>query len=258
MVIRPRLYEADPEGMRVALDRVLGPIGVRRVAATVTGIDTAPAGHGARPGRRGAGPRLRPAGARRRQPRAAAARRRRGAPVRRRHDAGRRRPGLAHRPAAGRPGGDGRFTAVVVGAGFTGIEVATELSDRLRAVAGGRTRAGRARRARRTSSARSSARVRGPEILAALEHAGVEVRLGVRAASRSTRAGRALRRHRDPDPHDGLDRGHARQHAHRADPRLAGRYRPARRRRALPGGRGRRGLRRRRHRRRGRRERPRR
>src|SRR3954470_2845320 len=39
-VIRPRLYESPPETMRVPLDRVLGPIGVRRVAATVTNIDT--------------------------------------------------------------------------------------------------------------------------------------------------------------------------------------------------------------------------
>lgn len=41
MVIRPRLHESDPQQMRVPLDRVVGPIGVRRVAATVTGIDTA-------------------------------------------------------------------------------------------------------------------------------------------------------------------------------------------------------------------------
>ncbi|MBV9922690.1 MAG: FAD-dependent oxidoreductase, partial [Pseudonocardia sp.] len=41
LVIRPRLYEDDPERMRVPLDRVLGPIGVRRVAATATTIDTA-------------------------------------------------------------------------------------------------------------------------------------------------------------------------------------------------------------------------
>ncbi|MFD4785908.1 FAD-dependent oxidoreductase [Streptomyces sp. NPDC058459] len=40
LVIRPRLYEAAPESMRVSLDRVLGPVGVRRVAATVTSIDT--------------------------------------------------------------------------------------------------------------------------------------------------------------------------------------------------------------------------
>src|SRR3954447_26890928 len=41
MVIRPRLYEADPQRTRVPLDRVLGPIGVRRVAVPVTAIDTA-------------------------------------------------------------------------------------------------------------------------------------------------------------------------------------------------------------------------
>lgn len=39
MVIRPRLYEDDPSRMRVALDRVLGPIGVRRVRAEITGVD---------------------------------------------------------------------------------------------------------------------------------------------------------------------------------------------------------------------------
>nr|WP_260611362.1 FAD-dependent oxidoreductase [Streptomyces sp. WAC04770] len=41
MVMRPRLYEADPHTMRVPLDRILGPAGVRRTAAAVTAIDTA-------------------------------------------------------------------------------------------------------------------------------------------------------------------------------------------------------------------------
>lgn len=137
LVIRPRLYEADPEGMRVALDRVLGPIGVRRIAATVTGIDTGARTVDAidRSGREivlsydrlvlAAGSQLvRPAipGSRwifnvdtldaaasldhhlRRLPQSAA---------------------MA-----------GRFTAVVIGAGFTGLEVATELTGRLREVAG--------------------------------------------------------------------------------------------------------------------------
>jgi NADH dehydrogenase len=40
MVIRPRLYERGPAQMRVSLDRVLEPIGVERVGATVSGIDT--------------------------------------------------------------------------------------------------------------------------------------------------------------------------------------------------------------------------
>lgn len=40
LVIRPRLYEDDPQSMRLPLDRVLGPVGVRRLTGTVTGIDT--------------------------------------------------------------------------------------------------------------------------------------------------------------------------------------------------------------------------
>ncbi|MDF2899871.1 MAG: h16, partial [Rhodococcus erythropolis] len=40
MVIRPRLYERDPGRMSVSLDCVLKPIGVERILARVTGIDT--------------------------------------------------------------------------------------------------------------------------------------------------------------------------------------------------------------------------
>lgn len=136
MVIRPRLYEDAPGGMRVALDRVLGPIGVRRVTATVTGIDTeAHSVHAV--GRAGeeldlaydklvlaTGSRLvRPAfpGARvvfdiDTLPAAAALD----------HHL-RRLPDQAPAP--------GRYTAVVVGAGFTGVELATALGERLKAVA---------------------------------------------------------------------------------------------------------------------------
>ena len=39
--IRVRNYEADLEGTRVALDSVLGPVGVRRLEGEVTGIDVA-------------------------------------------------------------------------------------------------------------------------------------------------------------------------------------------------------------------------
>ncbi len=48
LVIRPRLYEADPRRMRVPLRDMLDPAGVRQVHATVTGV-TRPAGRG--PGR---------------------------------------------------------------------------------------------------------------------------------------------------------------------------------------------------------------
>lgn len=136
LVIRPRLYENEPDRMRVALDRVLGPIGVEQIAAKVTAIDV--------------------------ESRTVSALGRDGDTVQVAYD----RLVLATgsqliRPAI--PGGDnifdidtlaaasalaehlhrlperdaapGQYTAVVVGAGFTGLEIATELGDRLRAVA---------------------------------------------------------------------------------------------------------------------------
>ncbi|MFD7408122.1 NAD(P)/FAD-dependent oxidoreductase [Streptomyces sp. NPDC059866] len=138
LVIRPRLYEDAPEGMRVALDRVLGPIGVRRITATVTGIDTE--AHTVRAvGRTGeeldltydklvlaAGSQLvRPDFPGSQEvfdvdtlPAAAAL-----------DNHLRRLPEQA--PS------QGRYTAVVVGAGFAGLEIATALGERLRAIADG-------------------------------------------------------------------------------------------------------------------------
>src|SRR5581483_2855279 len=136
MVIRPRLYEAEPESMRVPLDRILGPIGVERVGATVTGINT--------------------------DRRRVSAVLRDGQATELSYDrlvlaAGSRLvepdlPGAKHLhnidtlPAAAaldahfhrlpeQPEWPGRFTAVVIGAGFTGLEIATELVARLRAIA---------------------------------------------------------------------------------------------------------------------------
>ncbi|WP_407559986.1 NAD(P)/FAD-dependent oxidoreductase [Streptomyces sp. 184] len=40
LVLRPRLYEPEPDRAKVALDRILGPIGVERVRATVSAVDT--------------------------------------------------------------------------------------------------------------------------------------------------------------------------------------------------------------------------
>ncbi|MEU6440848.1 FAD-dependent oxidoreductase [Streptomyces sp. NPDC047046] len=135
LVIRPRLYEADPGAKRVALDRVLGPIGVRRVAATVTGIDT-----GAREvtalGRDGETLTLRydrlvlAAGSRTARPPFPGAEGvfdvdTMGAAAALDHHV-RRLPGHT---------GAGQYTAVVIGAGFTGLEVATELTGRLAEVA---------------------------------------------------------------------------------------------------------------------------
>lgn len=137
MVVRPRLYEEDPEQKRIPLDRILGPIGVRRRAATVTAIDTEE--HTVQAVDRNGEQQtlvydklvlatgstlLRPG----------------------------RLPGIEHafdvdtlqaaaaldhhlRRLPQRPQAAGRYTVVVVGAGFTGLELAAELRGRLHAVA---------------------------------------------------------------------------------------------------------------------------
>ncbi|MER7519094.1 FAD-dependent oxidoreductase [Streptomyces sp. NPDC126499] len=136
LVIRPRLYEAAPHRMRVPLDHFLAPIGVRRVKATVTDVDTAA--------------------------RSVTVRTPDGAETRRTYErlilaTGSRLtapeiPGGEHLHAVDTletavaldrhlhalpsgPATAGRFTAVVVGAGFTGLELATELVTRLRTIA---------------------------------------------------------------------------------------------------------------------------
>ncbi|MFI1034152.1 NAD(P)/FAD-dependent oxidoreductase [Streptomyces sp. NPDC020951] len=136
LVIRPRLYEDAPDGMRVALDRVLGPIGVRRVTATVTGIDTE--AHTVRAlGRSGEELELS-------YDKLVLAT---GSQVVRPEFPGSREvfdvdtlstaAALDNhlRRLPGRSPSQGRFTAVVVGAGFTGVEIATALSGRLQAIA---------------------------------------------------------------------------------------------------------------------------
>jgi NADH dehydrogenase len=187
LVIKPRLYQSEPEKMRVPLDRVLGPIGVRRHAGTVTDIDTASRRVSAieRDGRHleldydrlvlATGSQLvRPdlPGAQYLHdvdtlPAAAAL------------DAHLRR-------LPSRPTGEGQFTAVVVGAGFTGLEVATELVERLRALA---SPVGAAQRVRVILVDRADVvgveLGPGPrdEIVRALSALAVEQRLGVSVRS---------------------------------------------------------------------------
>jgi NADH dehydrogenase len=182
LVIRPRLYESAPETMRVPLDRVLGPIGVRRVAATVTNIDT--------------------------EARQVSAIRRDGTPTVLGYDrlvlaAGSRlvRPSVPgadhlfdvdtmggaaaldahlHRLPRRAPGA-GRFTVVVVGAGFTGIELATEMPGRLAAIASTTGAADVRVVLVERSDAVGPELGEGPrpQILEALAELGVELRLGV-------------------------------------------------------------------------------
>lgn len=136
--IRVRNYETDLGDIRVPLDDVFGPIGIELIVADVTALDCARReisltrdGRAERLGYDGLVIAL---GSQLVRP-----------PI----------PGLAEhafdidtydgaaRLAAhlaalpGRPTAAGRFTALVVGAGLTGIEAATEMASRLRALAGG-------------------------------------------------------------------------------------------------------------------------
>jgi NADH dehydrogenase len=183
LTIRPRLYEPDLKSLRLPLDRLLRPAGVERMEARVTAVD--PAAHTVTVVEGAEAQQLRydrlvlAAGSHLARP-----------PV----------PGLAehafdvdtYRSAQRlqdhlqslpqRSGDPARFSAVVIGAGFTGLEVATELVGRLEAVAGGQGVG--------VTLVESSAEV-GPDlgpgprpaILAALGRLGIRLRLGVPAVA---------------------------------------------------------------------------
>lgn len=180
LVIRPRLYEADPQQMRVPLQRILAPIGVRHLRAHVTCVDTGSHQVTA------VGPAGRShvldyqrlvlaAGSQLRRPELP------GAELL--HDVDTLDGAAALDAHLGSlPDGPSCLTAVVVGAGFTGLEVATELVGRLRAHAAASN--GQANQVRVVLI--EHANVVGPdlgsgprpEILAALDELGIEVQLG--------------------------------------------------------------------------------
>jgi NADH:ubiquinone reductase (H+-translocating) len=131
LVIRPRLYESDLSGVRVPLSRVLPPVGVDHRQARVDGIAVDARKlmlGGQSPGELEYEQLILCAGSEARLPAGA--------------DGvhcvdGYLQAVALHGAVAGlgdRPGAP--FSATVVGAGFTGIEVAAELSDMLRAAAG--------------------------------------------------------------------------------------------------------------------------
>jgi NADH dehydrogenase len=137
LIIRPRLYESAPHKMRIPLDKILGPIGVDRIAATVTSIDTGSKTVTA-VNRVGNTSELSydrlvlASGSQVVQPRLP------GAASMFDIDtlAGAARLDSHLHRLPERSESAGQYTAVVVGAGFTGLEIATELTRRLREVAG--------------------------------------------------------------------------------------------------------------------------
>lgn len=136
LTIRPRLYEEVLDDVRVPLDEVLGPAGVERIQGDITRIDASAraivvTGDGDRALEYdrlvlAAGSRAH---------RAAVAGAEHAMSVDTYRDAAALGRHLASLPSMKLGPEDGRFTAVIVGGGFTGIEVATSLVARLRALA---------------------------------------------------------------------------------------------------------------------------
>ena len=184
LVLRPRLYEAEPHRMRVPLDSILGPIGVKRLAATVTAIDTDT--HTAtavtRDGRSSdlAYDKLVLAS---------------GSQV-----VNPRLPGAQHLFDVDTLGGASQldshlhrlpqrianaaqYTVVVVGAGFTGLEIATELTGRLAQIAGSQERVRVILVERESTIGPELGAGPRPAITAALSELGIEIRLNASLVS---------------------------------------------------------------------------
>lgn len=172
--IRVRNYEADLSDTRVALDSVLGPVGVRRLEGTVSGIDVAQRSVRYGGGSIGYDRLIFALGSRLARP-----------PI----------PGLAEHgfdvdtyAAAVRLNGHiadlankSSSTVVVVGGGLTGIEAAAEMPGKLRAGGVAAPRVMLADHAARIGSDMGDGAV--PVIEEALNALGVEMRGGVSVAS---------------------------------------------------------------------------
>ena len=228
--IRVRNYEADLTSIRVPLDDVLGPVGVRRIEGEVAGIDLAGQTVSVQTA---SGPKtlfydrlvFAP-----RQPAPPAKHRRPGRTcLRRRHL---RRCGQAQRPSsvAAQPSGNpGTVHGHCGGRGLTGIEAATEMPGRLRAVVAQAkpTRPCRVILADHKpfvgSDMGESAR---PVIEEALAELGVETRFGIEVVSIDGAGIMLMSGEGDARGDGGLVRRHASQPAHPAVPgrmRLFGR-----------------------------------
>src|SRR5262249_34236057 len=136
--IRVRNYETDLSDVRVPLDDVLRPIGVEIIVGSVTGIDAARRevacavdGHPTTISYESLIVALGSQLVRPPIPGLAE----HGFDIDTYDAAARLNRHLARLPSA--PASPGRFTALVVGAGLTGVELATELAPRMRGLAGG-------------------------------------------------------------------------------------------------------------------------
>ncbi|MGW0808106.1 NAD(P)/FAD-dependent oxidoreductase [Nonomuraea sp. NPDC002799] len=176
LVMRPRLYEADPHELSVPLHRILQPIGVEHVAATVSGIDTASRtvradDQNGRSHTFGYQRLILAAGSTLRQADVV------GAEFL--HNVDTLQAAVAlDRHLHELPDHPGSRTVVVVGAGFTGIEVATEMVDRLAGLSAHRERPRVVLVERADEIGPEMGAGPRPAITAALADLGVEVRLG--------------------------------------------------------------------------------
>lgn len=136
LTIRPRLYEANPDQLRVPLRTVLDPIGVRQVEGTVTEVDphrktvTVETANGAISVSYGR--LVLAAGSQLRRPDLPGVREH-AFSVDTHQDAVTLERHLQALPA--RPGAPGQYTVVVVGSGLAGVETAAEMVGRLRPIA---------------------------------------------------------------------------------------------------------------------------
>lgn len=181
LVIRPRLYESAPETLAAPLDGLFEAVGVRYERGRVDGIDSAGksvsivGADGARRSRRydrlvlaagsvGAKPPI-------------PGLERHGFSVDQIEDAIK----LDHhiKALASRPASAARDTVVVIGGGFTGIEVATEMPSRLRAILGPQANVRVIIVDRNQTVAPAMGAEPRPLIEKALKEAAVETRLGL-------------------------------------------------------------------------------
>lgn len=141
LVIRPRLYEPDPGAKRVALDSVLGPLAVRRIEGEVTGVsprenlvwvDVDGSKFSIAYSRL-----VLATGSQLHRPEMPGLREHAHS-VDTLEDALALERHVAELPS--RPASPERFSAAVIGAGFTGLEVATELLGALGALSDGQAR----------------------------------------------------------------------------------------------------------------------